>query len=262
MTKKSKLNITLIQSSLQWEEVDANLQNFDLLLGQLRVATDLIVLPEMFNTGFTMNAEKVAEKMGGKTHQWLQKKAQRLQSSIMGSLVIEENGHYFNRLLWVFPDGTYHTYDKRHLFRMGKEHETYTAGQKRLIVTYKGWKICPMVCYDLRFPVWSRNVENEYDLLIYVANWPRIRGYVWWGLLHSRAMENLAYVAGVNRIGADKNNIPHSGNSSLIDFTGKTIWTSSNEQAVYSHSLSKEALQNYRTNFPAWMDADKFEVHI
>ncbi|MEZ4884370.1 MAG: amidohydrolase [Chitinophagales bacterium] len=257
----SNLNINLIQSLLQWENIDANLHHFDTLIKTIDTPTDLVILPEMFNTGFTMNAAKVAEKMGGKTHQWLQNKAQSLQTTIMGSAVIEENGKYFNRLIWAFPDGTFQTYDKRHLFRMAKEHETYSAGEKRLIVNYKGWNICPMICYDLRFPVWSRNTANEYDLLIYVANWPQMRAYVWSGLLHARAMENLAYVVGVNRIGEDGNNIPYSGDSSVIDSTGKTIWTYSHQETVYSCTLSKLALEEYRNCFPAWMDADKFEIN-
>lgn len=262
MTNSNDFNITLVQSSLQWENIDANLQHFSKLLNTILAQTDLVVLPEMFNTGFTMNAAKVAEKMGGKTHQWMQEKAIQLQAVITGSIVIEENGSYFNRLLWVFPNGNTQTYDKRHLFRMGKENEIYTAGKQRLIVNYKGWKICPLICYDLRFPVWSRNNQNEYDLLIYVANWPRIRAYVWWALLHARAMENLAYVAGVNRIGEDGNNTPHSGDSTLVDFTGKTIWTQNNGQRIYSQTLSKQTLQQYRTRFPAWLDGDKFEIHI
>lgn len=260
--KNDNLNISLVQAYLQWEDIDANLQKFDSIFNSIHNHTDLIVLPEMFNTGFTMNAPKVAEKMGGKTHQWLQEKAESLQAAITGSVVIEENGKYFNRLLWVFPDGTTQTYDKRHLFRMGKEHETYSAGENKLIVDYKGWKVCPMICYDLRFPVWSRNVGNEYDLLIYVANWPRIRNFVWWSLLRARAMENLAYVAGVNRIGEDINQIPHSGDSSLIDFTGKTIRTSKDEEIIFSHNLSKDALQKFRNRFPAWMDADEFEISV
>lgn len=262
MLNANDFNITLVQSPLEWENIDSNLQHFDELLNTILIQTDLVVLPEMFNTGFTMNAVEFAEKMGGKTHQWMQKKALQLKAVITGSIVIEENGNYFNRLLWVFPDGSTQTYDKRHLFRMGKEDEIYTAGQQRLIVKYKDWKICPLICYDLRFPVWSRNVQNEYDLLIYVANWPTVRSYVWWGLLHSRAMENLAYVAGVNRVGKDGNNTPHSGDSALIDFAGKTIWTHTKEQKIYTHTLSKKALQEYRSRFPAWLDGDKFSVHI
>ncbi|MFK7908805.1 MAG: amidohydrolase [Chitinophagales bacterium] len=254
------LRITLIQSPLVWENVDANLQHFDQVLSSLQNPTDLIVLPEMFNTGFTMNAAQVAEKMGGKTHLWLQKKAKELQAVITGSIVIEEDGQYFNRLIWMMSNGDFHTYDKRHLFRMAKEHETYTAGNQRLIIQYKGWNICPLVCYDLRFPVWSRNVGNEYDLLIYVANWPKVRNYVWSGLLQARAMENLAYVAGVNRVGEDAKDFAYSGDSTLVDFAGKPIWASSEQQGMYTHELSKTDLEQFRSRFPAWMDADKFDI--
>lgn len=256
------LNITLVQSPLVWENMDANLQHFDQVLNTLQKSTDLVVLPEMFNTGFTMNAIQVAEKMGGKTHLWMQRKAHELQAVVTGSIVIEEGEKYFNRLIWMMPDGSFHTYDKRHLFRMAKEHKTYTAGNKQLIINYKGWNICPLVCYDLRFPVWSRNVGNEYDLLIYVANWPKVRNYIWSGLLQARAMENLSYVAGVNRVGSDDKGFDYSGDSTLIDFAGKPIWALSEQQGVYTHQLSKTDLEQFRNRFPAWMDSDKFKISL
>lgn len=259
-TKFPQLRVSLVQSSLQWENIDANLQYFDTLLAQIDQATDLIVLPEMFNTGFTMNAQKVAEKMNGKTLQWLQRQAKKQNAAITGSLVIEENRHYYNRLIWMFPNGTYQTYDKRHLFRMAKEHETYTAGEKHLIVNYKGWNICPLVCYDLRFPVWSRNKGNAYDLLIYVANWPEVRAYAWSNLLQARAIENLAYVVGVNRVGMDTNQLTYSGDSALVDFAGKVIWTQAHEEIITHLNLSKSKLEEFRNRFPAWIDADNFKI--
>ncbi len=259
--KSPQLQISLVQSSLQWENIDANLQHFDTLLEEIPPTTDLIVLPEMFNTGFTMNAQKVAEKMNGKTLQWLQIQAQKRNAAITGSLVIEENGLYYNRLVWMFPNGTYHTYDKRHLFRMAREHETYTAGDKCLVVNYKGWKIRPLICYDLRFPVWSRNRNNAYDVLIYVANWPQVRAYIWSNLLQARAIENLAYVIGVNRVGMDANQFAYSGDSALVDFAGKVVWSQANEETIAHLTLSKPKLEEFRKRFPAWMDADDFEVY-
>ncbi|MBA3706782.1 MAG: amidohydrolase, partial [Bacteroidetes bacterium] len=214
------LKITIIQSNLHWENKEKNLEMFSKKIAAITDATDLIVLPEMFTTGFSMNPKKFAEIMSGPTIEWLKQKAREKKCVITGSFIAEENGNYFNRLVWMNSDGTYNTYDKRHLFRMADEHNHYNFGKSKLVVELKGWKICPLVCYDLRFPVWSRNVKSEYDVLIYVANWPERRNHHWRTLLLARAIENQCYSIGVNRIGADGNSIAHSGDSTVIDPRG------------------------------------------
>lgn len=256
------LKVTIIQSAIHWEDADANLDAFtNAMLGIVVGSTDIIVLPEMFTSGFTMNASRVAEGMDGKAVAWMRAQAAKKKCVITGSLVIKENDKYYNRLVWMKPDGTCETYDKRHLFRMGEENNTYSAGTKRLIVEYKGWKICPMICYDLRFPVWSRNTGNAYDLLIYVANWPDVRSYPWRQLLIARAIENQAYVVGVNRIGVDGNDMAHSGYSAVIDPRGQIISsTKPHKPSVELVALSGQALEDFRKNFPVGMDADEFEL--
>jgi predicted amidohydrolase len=220
--------------------------------------TDLIILPEMFTTGFSMSAPELAEETEGETLRWMQAQAKRHQAVLTGSVIVKEADAYFNRLLWVRPDGSYKKYDKRHLFRMAKEHHTYTPGTERLVVELNGWRICPLVCYDLRFPVWSRNQENAYDLLLYVANWPKARNHAWSTLLQARAIENLAYVAGVNRIGTDGNNHPYSGDSAIISPKGIKLLETSEVEGIHTLTLNKQELIDFREAFPAHLDADAF----
>lgn len=224
----------------------------------------------MFSTGFTMNARAVAEKMHGKTMLWMKQKALERECVITGSIVIEEDGKYYNRLIWQRPDGTAEFYDKKHLFRYAGEQEHYTEGNKKLIVDLHGWKICPMICYDLRFPVWIRNKFKAgdvnspvpgYDVLIFVANWPEKRNYPWKILLQARAMENQCYVIGVNRTGTDGNNFSYSGDSMILNPKGEIISkTKPKEDSSETITLSKQELDDWRKTFPAWMDADKFEL--
>lgn len=271
------LNITIIQSSLHWENVEQNLEQFSQKIAGINQATDLIVLPEMFNTGFTMNTKSVAEPMGGITTQWMQKTSKEKNCVITGSIIIAEKENYFNRLILMRPDGEYETYDKRHLFRMANEDDYFTAGSKRLITKIKEWKICPLICYDLRFPVWSRNkwlkknVEKqsegqllsvEYDILIYVANWPERRAHAWKSLLLARAIENQAYVIGVNRVGADGNSINYSGDSAVIDFMGKTLSkTNANQACIETITLNQAELEEARRSFPVGLDTDDFTIN-
>ena len=261
--------ITIIQSDLVWENIDKNLEQFETKINLINNNTDLIVLPEMFTTGFAVNRTQLAEEIDGKCFKWMQKMAKKKNTAIVGSIAIKENNNYYNRLYWVNPDGNYFQYDKRHLFRMAGEDHFFTAGNKRLIVEYKGWKFCPLICYDLRFPVWSRNKWNtknneyssEYDVLIYVANWPEVRSYPWKQLLIARAIENQCYVAGVNRIGLDGNKISHSGNSVVVNPRGELISTIiPNEEKIESVVLSKTYLSEFRQVFPVGKDADSFEV--
>lgn len=252
--------ITIIQSELHWQNPAANRAMFEEKIWQIDQPTDLIVLPEMFTTGFSMEAQKLAEKMNLATHKWMQQMAAQTKAVVTGSFICVENGAYFNRLLWVQPDGTSDYYDKRHLFRMAEEHHSYTAGERLIVKEWKGWKIAPFICYDLRFPVWSRNVNQAYDLAIYVANWPAVRRAPWSTLLKARAIENLSYVVGVNRVGKDGNNIPYSGDSAIIDFKGEVLFEKTQEEVIYTTKLDKEALTQFRTKFPAYLDADEFEV--
>lgn len=220
---------------------------------------DLIVLPEMFSSGFTMNPKAVAETMEGETVLWLQHLAKAKNAVITGSLVIEEKGNYYNRLLFVFPDGMIKTYDKRHLFTLAGEHQFYTAGQERLIVEWKGFKICPLVCYDLRFPVFSRNTE-DYDLLVYLANWPKIRTNAWDILLKARAVENMCYTIGVNRIGSDANNHEYIGHSQAVDFLGDYILEPKETEGIFIVKLDKEKLHEKRKKLTFLEDRDKFKL--
>lgn len=255
---KKELRVSIVQSSLYWHEISANLQMFSEKLADLVGKTDLVILPEMFSTGFTMTPEAVAEDEGGSAFQWLQQQAIQLNSAICGSVVVRSSEGYHNRFYWVEPDGTSQYYDKRHLFRMAGEHEHYQAGQERLIIDYLGWRILPQVCYDLRFPVWSRN-QNDYDLAIYVANWPQVRNHPWQILLQARAIENLCYVAGVNRVGLDGNNLPYSGDSAVINFKGHAqVQADPGEEVILTTTLDYQALSSFRAAFPAENDADHF----
>lgn len=263
------LRVTLVQTPLAWEDASANRTTLENTLADLAGTTDLVILPEMFATGFTMRPKALSEPEFGPSFQWMQAQAKKLNAVICGSMATEAAGKYYNRLYWVRPDGTHSYYDKRHLFRMGEEHAHYEGGNERLIVTLNGWRICPLVCYDLRFPVWSRNASltgetsnHEYDLLIYVANWPKVRRYPWSTLLLSRAIENQCYVAGVNRIGLDGNGIDHSGDSVLVDPKGFVFSTLEPDQAVVETShLSWEALDAFRQKFPVGLDADRFSIN-
>ena len=253
------LRITTIQTALHWENIQANLQMFSEKLSGLAGLTDLVILPEMFTTGFSMSAPNLAEGMDGKTMLWLKARAAELNAVVTGSFIAEENGRFFNRLVWMQPDGIFETYDKRHLFTLAGEHGTYTAGDKKLIVNWKGWKVCPLICYDLRFPVWSRNAEG-YDLLIYAANWPETRSHHWKQLLMARAIENQAYVAGVNRSGTDGMGFQYSGDTSVVDFSGKILYQVSGEEDVFTVGLSLEKLQDYRKSLHFLADKDEFEI--
>lgn len=253
------LTVTIIQADLIWENIDANLAQFEQKINDINQSTDLILLPEMFSTGFTMRSELFSEVMNGKTMQWMTKIAQQTNAVVAGSLIIKEKNTYYNRLIWMNPNGHYELYDKRHLFAMGGEHKSFSEGTKRLIVELKGWKICPLICYDLRFPVWARNTEN-YDLLIYVANWPLPRIKHWQTLLTARAIENQVYTIGVNRIGTDNFGNYYSGHSAIIDPKGETWFEKEHSEAVHTHKLSKKYLAKVRESLPFLMDKDEFEI--
>jgi len=260
---KEKLHLTYIQSTLYWENIQANLAQFEELLWQMPEPTDLIVLPEMFTTGFSMNAPQLAEPMNLTTFKWMRQMAQQTGACITGSFIASENKKYYNRLLFMQPDGQYASYDKRHLFSMAKETEVYSPGAQNVEVTCKGWKIRPLVCYDLRFPVWSRNNATQpYDLLIYVANWPKPRVSAWDVLLPARAIENACYTLGVNRIGDDGNGIPHVGHSQVVDFKGQQISYAGDAAGIYQVGLERAKLLRYREKFPVLNDADDFGLKL
>ena len=256
------ISITTIQTNLYWEDIDKNLSHFDEKLNLVIELTDIIVLPEMFTTGFTMNTGLFAEEHGGKGLQWMQQKAKEKNCVLVGSISVKDKQYFHNRLYWVMPNGSYQYYDKRHLFQMGKEDLHYTAGTQKLIIEYKGWKICPLICYDLRFPVWSRSrKDNTYDVLIYVANWPEVRSYPWKQLLIARAIENQAYVVGVNRIGEDGNTMVHSGDSCVINPRGELISkTKAHEDISETVNLSYTYLEEFRKVFPVMLDGDEFQL--
>lgn len=258
----NNLKVTIIQSNLHWENKAANLKMFSEKLAAISDATDLIVLPEMFTTGFSMQPEKFSESMHGTTVTWMKEKAKEKNCVITGSFICEEAGNYFNRLVWMRADGTCSTYDKRHLFSMANEHNHYTAGTKKIIEVVKGWKICPLICYDLRFPVWARNSNsNAYDVLLYTANWPERRNHPWKTLLLARAIENQVYVIGVNRVGNDGNEIYHSGDSAVINPKGEMISkTDAHQECTETIELSYADLQEFRKQFPVMNDADKFQL--
>jgi omega-amidase len=258
----NKLTISIVQPDIVWENPTSNRKQYDAYLKNIPANSDLLILPEMFNTGFSMNAAALAEPINGESMQWLQQWAKQLNMAIAGSLIIAENNVYYNRFVFVLPDGSHSSYDKRHLFRMGNEHLHYAAGQNRLLITYKGWKIAPFVCYDLRFPVWSRRHAEKYpyDLLIYTANWPARRVNAWSQLLIARAIENQSYVVGVNRVGNDGKGIYHNGQSAVIDPKGSVLWAAQDHATLHSIDLDKSELDTFRAEFPAWADADDFEL--
>ena len=259
------LNITIIQTDLHWENKNANLRMLGEKIRNISQHTELVVLPEMFSTGFSMKTNELAETMAGETIEWMKRIAAEKKIILTGSLIIKEGEKYFNRLIWMLPNGEFGSYDKRHLFGFGKEDEHYSAGSKRLIAQVKGWKINLQVCYDLRFPVWARQKpagdEAEFDLLMYVANWPERRSHAWKTLLTARAIENQCYVVGVNRVGRDGNDIYHSGNSMIIDPLGEVLYHKANEEDIYTITLDKEHLQTIRKQFPFLKDADGFVIN-
>ena len=253
------LNIALIQADLAWENIKENLQKFEEKILEINADVDLFILPEMFSTGFSMNADALAESPSGPTLNWMKRIANEKNAAITGSIIIKDNEQFFNRLYFVFPDTSFKQYDKRHTFTLAKEDETYTAGTERLIVEYKGWKICPLVCYDLRFPVWTRNTE-DYDLLIYVANWPKTRIHAWDVLLQARAIENMAYCAGVNRTGLDGNKYEYIGHTAVYDVLGAPMFEQNEGEFTKIVTLDKDNLHYTRKNLKFLQDRDQFTL--
>ena len=261
------LKVSVIQADTVWHNPQANREYYQQLLRDQNLQSDIIVLPETFTSGFSNDALAQAETMHGETVAWMQAQASVLSAAITGSVQIREGEHVFNRMIWATPDGEIHHYDKRHLFRMAGEHERYTAGRDKIFIDYKGWRICPQVCYDLRFPVYSRNRFNQsriddydYDLLIYVANWPSPRHFAWQTLLKARAIENLAYVIGVNRVGSDANDLNYLGGSTVLDYLGQTLLECGTQVQLASASLSYEKLLEHRKRFPVHLDSDQFDL--
>ena len=259
------LTVTLIQPDLQWEDKEKNLQKFEKLFQSKVQKQDLIILPEMFNTGFVVEPHAIAEAPDGPTIRWMAAQAALTGSVISGSLVVNENGHFYNRLVWMRPDGSFSTYDKRHLFRLGNEHLQFAQGSGTLVVELKGWKICPLVCYDLRFPVWSKNTFRNgiygYDLLIYIANWPGRRSYAFRQLLIARAIENQSYVIGVNRIGMDGKGVLHQGDSAVLDFKGRhLVEIPPDVEDMETVTLDYSRLMEFREGFMVGLDWDVFTI--
>jgi len=283
------LTITTIQTDLHWEDKALNLKMLADKIGSIKEKTEIVVLPEMFSTGFSMHPEKLAETMDGETVQWMKKIATEKKVILTGSIIIKEEGRmeskaagqtetvrpaFYNRLVWMLPNGQYGIYDKRHRFAYAGEDEEFTAGSKRLIASVKGWKINLLICYDLRFPVWARQASSsdtlskgdggvaapEYDVLIYVANWPDRRVHAWKTLLQARAIENQCYVVGVNRVGDDGNKIHYSGESMIVDPMGEVLYTKKEEEDIFTMSLDKDHLNSIREKLPFWKDADRFQI--
>lgn len=256
----STLNISIIQPDIVWEDKKANLEQYETMIAGIEEKREIVVLPEMFSTGFSMSPETLAEPMDGVTVQWMKDIARKYKCILTGSVIIEEDGSYYNRLLWVQPDGQVGKYDKRHLFGYADEDQHYTPGNKRLITSVKGFRICPMVCYDLRFPVWARNLNKEYDVLIYVANWPEKRSIAWRTLLRARAIENMSYAVGVNRVGVDGKGHQYIGESSVFDPLGEEIWQQKDQPAVHTVTLQKDVIEEVRGHLPFLEDADRFII--
>jgi len=254
------LNISLFQTNPVWQDAEANIKILDEWFEKIPAETHIVILPEMFLTGFSMDVDKISQEMNGMAIQWLISKAKFKRISIMGSLTIKENDHFYNRLLIASSDGSMQWYDKRHLFRMGEEQEHFSPGRTNIISQLKGWNIMPLVCYDLRFPVWSRNHGLKYDLLVYVANWPQARHEAFLTLLKARSIENQCYVAAVNRVGIDGKGIKYSGDSVLIDPKGNFLGDSFQSEGIVNGTLSLKELNEYRQKFPAYLDADEYEI--
>ena len=263
MTCLKDLTISLIQANLYWEQIDANLAMFEEKLWSIEQQVDLIVLPEMFTTGFSMSASTLSEPPGGKTFKWMRQLAKIKDAAIVGSYIIKENGNFYNRLYFVLPDGSSEFYDKKHLFTLAGEEKTYTAGDERKVLKFRGWRIKPMICYDLRFPVWARSkkkegIIHEYDLLLYVANWPDARIDAWDTLLKARAIENISYCAGVNRTGTDGYPKDYPGHSALYAYDGKTLSFSQKKEDILLSTLSAADLSGFRERFNFQKDGDDF----
>jgi omega-amidase len=265
----SSLTLTLIQTQLHWEDKEANLAMLEQKIKAIQEKTEVVILPEMFSTGFSMKPEKFAETMDGTAIEWMKRITAQKRIILTGSLIIKDGDNFYNRLIWMLPNGEYGYYDKRHLFAYGEEDKHYSAGNKRLIAAVKGWKINLQVCYDLRFPVWARQFpaapevdgrELEYDLLIYLANWPERRNYAWKTLLQARAIENQCFVIGVNRVGNDGNNIYHCGDSMVINALGEILYHKVHDEDVFTITLQKNSLEEIRNKFPFWKDADTFMI--
>jgi omega-amidase len=253
--------VSIAQQPLAWHDPPANRAHFASILAPLAGATDLVILPEMFTTGFTMKPEEFAEAADGETRAWLLAQAQALDAAVGGSVAVIDDGRYYNRFMLALPGGPTYWYDKRHLFRMAGEHRKYDGGSHALIIEWRGFRLCPLVCYDLRFPVWSRRrPELDYDLLIYSANWPAARRLAWTTLLRARAIENQAFVAGVNRVGDDGNGITYLGDSVVLDFTGQPLVELNDKPQVVTVPLDLEAARGWRDKFPAHLDADAFTL--
>jgi predicted amidohydrolase len=260
----SSLSVTLIQTNLHWEDKKANLSLLEEKINSIDQKTHIVVLPEMFSTGFSMKPELLAETMDGEALTWMKRVATQKRVILTGSLIIEEEGNYYNRLIWMLPNGEYGYYNKRHLFAFAGEDQHYTAGNQRFIASVNGWKINLIVCYDLRFPVWARQQYTEegfeYDLMLCVANWPERRSTAWKTLLQSRAIENQCYVVGVNRVGYDGNDIYHSGDSMIVDALGEVLYHKPHDEDIHTITLEKEALLAIREKLPFWKDADRFDL--
>ncbi|MGY6560710.1 MAG: amidohydrolase [Luteibaculaceae bacterium] len=256
------LKCSLIQDKIHWENPQENMKHYSRILEEHCQNSEVIILPEMFSTGFSMKAAEMA-KYAESTLEWMLNKAKLLNAALCGSIIVQENKNYYNRFFWVEPNGKVLTYDKKHLFRMAEENTVFTQGNTRLIINYKGVRFCPQICYDLRFPVFSRNIKaNPYDCLLYVANWPAARSDAWFSLLKARAIENLAYSLGVNRIGMDGNNIKYNGKSGAFDFKGALLTQFEDNTASVEHVLlDTEALRKFRAKFPAHLDADDFSAN-
>ena len=255
---KDILRVTCVQCRLHWEDKTVNLRHIGDQISDLEGQADLVVLPEMFSTGFSMRAAELAEPMDGHTMNWMAEQARCINAVLTGSFIAADGGRFFNRLVWMHPDGRYQTYDKRHCFSPAGEQEHYTPGEAHLVAEVQGWKVLPLICYDLRFPVWSRNVQG-YDLLLYVANWPEKRKHAWSSLLAARAIENQAYTAGVNRVGTDGNGIEHSGDSAVINYLGQVLYRSFVKEEVFTVELSYAPQQAFRQVWPFLNDRDTFQ---
>lgn len=254
------MKITLIQTDIRWESPEWNRINLENLILDLKDKTDLILLPEMFTTGFTMKSDEYAEFYPDVTSRWMEKMASQTGAAIAATLIIKDKDFFYNRLVFVNPQKKYYYYDKRHLFRMGEEDKYFKSGDKRIVIPYRLWNICPLICYDLRFPVWSRN-SGDYDLLIYLANWPSSRKDVWLSLLKARALENQSYVIGLNRVGKDGNGIQYSGNSIVYSPRGEVLLDLKEKEHIKTVNIDIESLKKFREKFPVWKDSDNFEIN-
>lgn len=259
------LRVSLVQGATRWHDPTGNRDYYGKLIAPLAGRTDVVILPETFTSGFSNEAIHQAETPDGPAVAWLREQARTLDAAVTGSVQLRVGEGVFNRLLWVTPDGTVQHYDKRHLFRYADEHKRYASGHDRLVVAWRGWKICPLVCYDLRFPVFARNRHTDaggfdYDLVLFVANWPSARAHAWRTLLRARAIENLSFCAGVNRVGIDGNRLPYSGDSAMLDYLGQTLVDLGAQEQTVTVALDAAALAAFREKFPAWMDADAFTL--